>query len=567
MASTLDLVFLWHMHQPDYRAPDTGEYVLPWVYLHATKDYTDMVAHLERHPGVRAVVNFVPILLDQLEDYAAQIAGGPLRDPLLRLLVNPAPEALTLAEKRAAIAACFRANHARVIAPFPPYLKLHALQEIVLGSGEGESSDVALDYLAGSYFSDLVTWYHLGWIGETQRQADPFIAALMDQGAGYALADRQKLLATIGKLIAELVPRYRALADAGRIELSTTPHAHPIAPLLLSFNSAREALPDIPLPVSGAYPGGQARLERHLSAALASHRARFGEAPRGIWPAEGAVSGPALACLSAAGAQWVATGEAVLVNTLAAAGQTYERARDLYRPWVDESGVRIFFRDDRLSDLIGFEYSQWHGQDAVQHFMGELIQIRDAAPAHDTPLVCVMLDGENAWEYYPYNAWHFFEDLYNALEAQPSIRTRTLSTALVQHAARSAALPPLVAGSWVYGTLSTWVGNADKNRAWDLLVNAKQRYDELAADLLADPPRAARAEALLTTLEGSDWFWWLGDDNPPAAVANFEALFRRNLRAFYAALGLPTPLELDQPLSRGGGAPETGGTMRRSGLD
>ena len=567
MASTLDLVFLWHMHQPDYRAPDTGEYVLPWVYLHATKDYTDMVAHLERHPGVRAVVNFVPILLDQLEDYAAQIAGGPLRDPLLRLLVNPAPEALTLAEKRAAIAACFRANHARVIAPFPPYLKLHALQEIVLGSGEGESSDVALDYLAGSYFSDLVTWYHLGWIGETQRQADPFIAALMDQGAGYALADRQKLLATIGKLIAELVPRYRALADAGRIELSTTPHAHPIAPLLLSFNSAREALPDIPLPVSGAYPGGQARLERHLSAALASHRARFGEAPRGIWPAEGAVSGPALACLSAAGAQWVATGEAVLVNTLAAAGQTYERARDLYRPWVDESGVRVFFRDDRLSDLIGFEYSQWHGQDAVQHFMGELIQIRDAAPAHDTPLVCVMLDGENAWEYYPYNAWHFFEDLYNALEAQPSIRTRTLSMALVQHAARSAALPPLVAGSWVYGTLSTWVGNADKNRAWDLLVNAKQRYDELAADLLADPPRAARAEALLTTLEGSDWFWWLGDDNPPAAVANFEALFRRNLRAFYAALGLPTPLELDQPLSRGGGAPETGGTMRRSGLD
>ena len=567
MASTLDLVFLWHMHQPDYRAPDTGEYVLPWVYLHATKDYTDMVAHLERHPGVRAVVNFVPILLDQLEDYAAQIAGGPLRDPLLRLLVNPAPEALTLAEKRAAIAACFRANHARVIAPFPPYLKLYSLQEIVLGSGEGESSDVALDYLAGSYFSDLVTWYHLGWIGETQRQADPFIAALMDQGAGYSLADRQKLLATIGKLIAELVPRYRALADAGRIELSTTPHAHPIAPLLLSFNSAREALPDIPLPVSGAYPGGQARLERHLSAALASHRARFGEAPRGIWPAEGAVSGPALACLSAAGAQWVATGEAVLVNTLVAAGQTYERARDLYRPWVDESGVRVFFRDDRLSDLIGFEYSQWHGQDAVQHFMGELIQIRDAAPAHDTPLVCVMLDGENAWEYYPYNAWHFFEDLYNALEAQPSIRTRTLSTALAQHAARSAALPPLVAGSWVYGTLSTWVGNADKNRAWDLLVNAKQRYDELAADLLADPPRAARAEALLTTLEGSDWFWWLGDDNPPAAVANFEALFRRNLRAFYAALGLPTPLELDQPLSRGGGAPETGGTMRRSGLD
>ncbi|MSQ67502.1 MAG: glycoside hydrolase [Gammaproteobacteria bacterium] len=567
MATALDLVFLWHMHQPDYRAPESGEYVLPWAYLHATKDYTDMVGHLERHPELRAVINFVPILLDQLEDYAGQIATGSLRDPLLRLLVHPAPDGLTRAEKRAALAACFRVNHARAIAPFPAYQKLYALQEIILDPGAAEPDDDALDYLSGSYFCDLATWYHLAWIGETERQANPVIAALMALGAGYSLADRQNLLATIGKLLAELVPRYRALADAGRIELSTTPHAHPIAPLLLSFSSARESQPDASLPAGGAYPGGQARLERHLSAAFGSHLARFGRAPRGVWPAEGAVSEPALACLSAAGAQWVATGEAVLANTLTAAGQTYERARDLYRPWVDPRGMRVFFRDDRLSDLIGFEYSKWHGQDAVAHFMGELAQIMAAAPADDTPLVCVVLDGENAWDYYPYNAWHFFEHLYTALAAQPSIRTRTLSTALTQHAARSVALPPVVAGSWVYGTLSTWVGEADKNRAWELLVCAKQRYDEQAADLQRDPARAARAEALLTTLEGSDWFWWLGEDNPPAAVANFETLFRHNLRALYHALELTPPTELDQPLSRGSGAPAAGGTMRRSVLD
>jgi alpha-amylase/alpha-mannosidase (GH57 family) len=225
--------------------------------------------------------------------------------------------------------------------------------------------------------------------------------------------------------------------------------------------------------------------------------------------------------------------------------------------------VTLFFRDDRLSDLIGFEYSKWHGQDAARHFMGELEAIMQAAPADETPLVCVMLDGENAWEYYPYNAWYFFEDLYAALSAHPQIRTTTLSAGRAGHAPGTQALPPVVAGSWVYGTFSTWIGEADKNRAWDLLAGAKQSYDLIYERLQADPARAAKAEALLTRLEGSDWFWWLGDYNPSDAVANFESLFRRNLVALYDTLGLTPPPQLAQSLGRGGGAPESGGTMRR----
>ena len=560
MARELDLVFLWHMHQPDYRAPAAGDIELPWTYLHAMKDYTDMAAHLERHPEVHCVVNFVPVLLEQLEDYAAQITSRELRDPLLRLLAEPAPEQITLEHKRRAIAACFRTNHERTVAPFPPYRRLHALHDAAKAQGES-----ALGWLSGQYFADLVTWYHLAWTGEAERRRNPLIAALMSKGEGYTLEERLALLDAIGGMVASVVPRYRALAARGQIELSTTPHAHPIAPLLIAFDSALETVPDAPMPAAQHYPGGRQRLRWHLESAMQSHTRRFGASPAGLWPAEGALSAAALELMGSGGLQWTASSETVLANTLRAAGRDWHRERDLYQPWRDQSGLLLCFRDEHLSDLIGFEYSKWHGQDAARHFLAQLLEIRDRAPEGDTPLVCVVLDGENAWEYYPYNGWYFFEELYSQLAAQEGIRTCTLAEAIPRHQPRCRTLPPLIAGSWVYGTLSTWIGEPDKNHAWDLLVSAKQSYDLLAEQLQLEPARAARAQALLATLEGSDWFWWLGDYNPPEAVASFESLFRRNLGALYDTLGLPAPVQLSQPLSRGGnGNPEAGGTMRRA---
>ncbi|HMM76595.1 MAG TPA: glycoside hydrolase family 57 protein [Gammaproteobacteria bacterium] len=557
MARSLDLVFLWHMHQPDYRAPGHGDFTLPWTYLHAMKDYADMAAHFERHPEVRAVVNFVPVLLDQIEDYATQIARRELRDPLLRLLAHPRPEALDIHERRHALAICFRAHRLHAIDPFPAYQRLHAMQELATA----QSSD-SIAWLSGAYFADLVTWYHLAWTGEATRRALPLVAELMSKGEGYTHADRLALLDAIGELLQGLLPRYRALAARGQIELSTTPHAHPIAPLLLSFDAAREAVPDLVLPLSPCYPGGRERLDLHLTRACDSHRARFGAPAAGLWPAEGAVSTAALARFAAHGVGWAASGETVLAHTLGA--DRYVRERDLYRPWHDASGVTMFFRDDRLSDLIGFEYAKWHGRDAARHFITELEGILARTPDDATPLVSVILDGENAWEYYPYNAYWFFEDLYAELAAHPQIRTTTLADALAGHAAHTGMLPPLVAGSWVYGTLTTWIGDPDKNHAWDLLCSAKQHYDLVLGSGRLDAAARAKAEAQLAICEGSDWFWWLGDCNPADSVASFEALFRRHLRALYDALGLAPPAQLDRPLSVGGGHAEVGGTMRRS---
>lgn len=556
----LDLLLLWHMHQPDYRDHARGEPTLPWVYLHAIKDYTDMAAHLERHPGVHATVNFVPVLLDQLEEYAGDFRRRDLRDPLLRLLGTPDLDGLDAARRKLILDSCFRSNHLTMVAPFAPYKRLFEIFQVLKGE-----DGMALDYASGAYLADLVTWYHLSWIGETERRRRPLVAELMSKGQGYTHAERMQLLALIGELTQGIVPRYRALAESGQIELSTTPYTHPLAPLLIDFAVARECQQDIELPRSPCYPGGRSRVIAQLRHALESHATRFGAAA-GVWPAEGALSAAFLQLLAQQGVRWSGCSESVLANSLLAEGRTERRERYLYRPYrvAGADGVTVFFRDERLSDLIGFEYAKWHGRDAARDFVAQLEAIRRATPPEETPLVAVALDGENAWEYYPYNAYYFFDDLYGALEGHPTVRTVTPRAYLGEHARAMYALHRLVAGSWVYGTFSTWVGNADKNRAWDLLCEAKQSYDLVMSSERLGPDERARAETQLEVCEASDWFWWLGDDNPPHAVASFERLFRRNLANLYADLKLPVPPLIEEPLSRGGGEPEHGGTMRRA---
>ncbi len=558
----LDLVFLWHMHQPDFRDHATGEYVQPWVYLHAIKDYTDMAAHLENHPGVKAVLNFTPVLLDQLEDYADQFASGTLRDPLLRLLGHPDLYRLDASEREMVLSRCFKANHHKMVQPYPAYRRLWDF--FVLTQQPGSAGE---SYLSAQYLGDLLTWYHLAWLGETVRRRDPVVPQLQAKAQGFSHADRMQLLELIGREVSGVMPRYRKLAEAGRIELTTTPGHHPIGPLLISFESAREAEPSMPLPKSQQYPGGRTRAAAHIAAASRSHTARFGGPPRGMWPAEGAISQPFVDLLAEGGCEWIASGEGVLVNSLRKGDAALPaRADYLYHPYRLSGGraaVTGFFRDDRLSDLIGFEYSKWHGKDATAHFIGELEAILEANTEGARQVVSVILDGENAWEYYPYNAYYFLDELYARLEAHPRIRTCTFADCLDAHR-QATPLPSLVAGSWVYGNLATWIGSADKNRAWDLLCAAKQSFDLVAASGRLTAEELALATGQLADCEASDWFWWFGDYNPGSVVAQFDQLFRLKLAHLYRLLKLPVPTELDVVVSRGGGQTEMHGAMRRA---
>jgi alpha-amylase/alpha-mannosidase (GH57 family) len=524
------------MHQPSYQVD--GRFLQPWVYLHAMKDYSDMAAHLETVDGARAVVNFVPILLDQLEAYRVAIAkflddGSAIPDPLLDALAR-LDLPTDLEQRSALIGQCRQVNDKHVLGRFPAYERL--VDIAVYQQLDGGR------YLNDGYIADLLTWFHIAWLGEHVHRHDARLKELVVRERDYGAAERRLLVTIIGELLNSVVERYRRLQQSGRVELSVSPWAHPMLPLLLDFGSAREALPHVELPHAADYPNGAERVQWHLREAAASARRHFGITPRGCWPSEGGVSNAALAYIGAAGFRWAASGGGVLTNSLAAARIAVDCAHHAFMV----NGVSCFFRDDGLSDLIGFTYKDWHSQDAVANLIGHLETIGRYCNRSDA-VVAIVMDGENAWESYPGNAYDFLQTLYHMLATHPNLRLTTFSDYLDMYPTAPSGLNRLVAGSWVYGTLSTWIGDADKNRAWELLVNAKRHFDR-RRDELANP---AACEALLAACEGSDWFWWLGGDNAAQPVARFEALYRAHLRALYAAIGVAVPEELNAPFSHG----------------
>ncbi|MDQ6969094.1 MAG: glycoside hydrolase family 57 protein [Mariprofundus sp.] len=564
MSQPLSVIFYWHMHQPFYREADTGRYHLPWVYLHAMKDYTDMAEILSQLPGAKAVINYVPSLVTQIEDYAEQMRAylngtqNELNDPLLAALAHK-PGQLKKQDHAYLLESCFRLNHERNLHRYDAFSQLWNLAE------HAKKHDV-VEYLGESFYSDLVTWYHLAWLGETVRQRNFVARRLIEKAKGFTYQDRRDLLTLIASLLAEIPSMHRRLVKSGKLELTTTPYAHPIIPLMLDFNTARETVADAILP-DEPYPGGRERAQDHIDLARSHHAERFGSAPAGCWPAEGAVSEDTLALLGESGFQWCATGESVLHHSLKFNLREQQGNRDLYHPWLVGEGkqeITCFFRDDRLSDLLGFEYSRWDCTDAINNFMHELAGIHHRTQGMDAPVVAIIMDGENAWEHYHENALPFLTKLYQSIIEHEDYKLTTFSDYLDKTPATEK-LNKLTPGSWVYGNLSTWIGDRAKTRAWELLIEAKHAFDKHAESL--EPQQKADAEEQLRICEGSDWCWWFGDYNPGAAVRDFDRLYRLHLKKLYQLLGCVAPISLDEDISRGGGDAEGGGTMRRGGGD
>lgn len=557
----LKVVLCWHMHQPDYRGPDHSDFKLPWVYLHGIKDYVDMVAHLENYPEARAVVNFAPVLLEQMDDYVEQIRdwlvrGRQIKDPLLSALAGPGLP-LDQEARRNLMVACMRANEKHMRGRFRTFRRLTDIVRMV--DEHGESSE----YLNDQFVIDLLVWYHLVWMGEHPRVNDIRVRSLEKKRKGYTAEDRYRLVECIGDLLTTVVERYKRLAQEGRIELSVTPYAHPIMPLLLDIGSARDALPDIKLPEHTLYPGGEERSRWHIRKGIESFERYFGFRPKGCWPAEGAVSEAGLRLLEEAGFSWVASGQQVLHNSLGRshAGTPWPEqwAHRTYR--LREDGINCFFRNDNLSDLIGFTYADWHAEDAVSNLIFNLESIAKNSENPSDIVVSIIMDGENAWEHYPRNGGYFLDSLYRRLSAHPALEMTTFSD-VVASGLTTCGLKTLVAGSWVYGTFTTWIGERDKNRAWDMLIEAKQVFDRVMAEGGLSAATIQQAELQMATCEGSDWFWWFGDYNPGETVSDFERLYRNQLVHLYQILGVDPPKYLSKVLSHGGGDPALGGVMR-----
>ena len=557
--TNLRVVLCWHMHQPYYYDRIKGEYQLPWTYLHIIKDYVDMAAIITEIPGARAVVNLAPTLLEQIDDYATQLKAflsthQPIKDPLLAALA--AEHFPTDNDMRMRLVnACIRANEKYLINRYPPFRSLvniaRSLQHV----------EHAGDYVGDQYLADILTWYHIVWLGETVRRNNAVVHALIEKGAGFNHTDRLTLLRLISSLIGGVIEHYRHLNKTGQVELSVSPYAHPIAPLLLDLESTYEAMPDAPLPYITSYPGGRERLQWHIIEGNRVFENYFGFTPDGCWPAEGSVSEDAIREFSAAGYKWIASGEGVLRNSLHRSGM--EGIGCIHRPYrLQGSEVYCFFRDDGLSDNIGFNYSDWHSDDAVNDLIHHLGNIANACSHEENRIVPIILDGENAWEHYPENGYHFLTRLHQGLADHPHIKLTTFSEC-IKEGIEPTHLPHVTAGSWVYGSFSTWIGEADKNRAWELLCEAKQAFDRVMAAGALSAEQRATAEQQLAICEGSDWFWWFGSYNPSDSVRDFDRLYRSQLTALYNLLGIEAPSSLQHTISVGGGYAEAGGVMRR----
>jgi alpha-amylase/alpha-mannosidase (GH57 family) len=552
----MSVVLCWHMHQPEYRDMRTGTIHLPWTYLHAIKDYVDMAAHLEAVPGARTVVNFAPILLEQIEDYVEQVSAyleghGAIRDPILAELAEPALPGDERARLRL-MQDCLRANRERMIERFEPYRRLATMAEWY------EQHPESLIYASNQFLADLLVWYHLSWLAESTRRQDDRVRQLEDKACNYSVHDRRELLQIILEELRSILPRYRALAESGQVELCMSPYAHPIIPLLLDMNSAREAMPDVPLPVNTEYPGGEERARWHLQQGRETFQRVFGREPVGIWPSEGGMSQAALELFADSGFGWAASGGSVLDNSHDAHSKSCSHR--VYR--FGDAAIDCIFRDDGLSDLIGFTYSDWHAEDAVANLVVHMENIAELCPDREDCLITIILDGENAWEYYPENGYYFLNHLYQTLDQHPGLELTTFESFIGDSAHQPSREDKLVAGSWVYGTFSTWIGDPEKNRGWELLVEAKRRFDEQVSSGALTADELAAAEVQLAICEGSDWFWWFGDYNPSATVSQFDQLYRMHLANLYQLINVEAPPHLGDVISRGGGRPSRGGVMR-----
>jgi len=508
------LCFLWHMHQPFYKDLWTGEYKLPWTRLHALKDYAGMVEILAEFPKVRQTFNLVPSMVVQIEEYAQ----GKASDPFLDVAVIPAEE-LTESQRNFMRRYLFQAHVEHMICRYPRYRHLYEMHE----------------RLSVQDLRDLQVLSQVAWFDEDVRERDPELVELVRKGRDYSLADQALMVRKQREALGRVLPVYRQFAATGQIEISTTPFYHPILPLVCDSDIARVAHPGVALPPRFQYPQDA---RDQLCRARSYMKDKLGVAPVGLWPSEGSVSDHALALAAECGFQWAASDNGVLARTLG----SHAGVEETYRAYCwRQNGreMRMLFRDHFLSDLIGFTYQRVNPAEAAEHF---LTQIRNNAGGRES-LVPIILDGENAWEWYEANGRPFLRELYRRISEDPNLEAVTVSEALARFEARP--LEGIFPGSWINANFDIWIGAEEDNLAWELLLDARRAYDD-TPHVAEDMRRLAYEELLIA--EGSDWCWWYGPEHGSENRPEFDQLYREHLSNVYRALGLKPPEALARPI-------------------
>jgi alpha-amylase/alpha-mannosidase (GH57 family) len=543
----ISLAFVWHQHQPYYPDDVAGENPMPWVRLHGVKDYYGMALHLLEYPEMRCTINLVPSLVMQLQGYTERGAT----DRFLQLS-RLAADSLTESDALFLLEHFFMANPHQMIFPYPRYSELFQRR----GAGRNTARE-ALRRFTERDLRDLQVWFNLTWIHPLAFERDAELNALLDKGRHFTEQDKHWLLDKHLEILREIIPLHRKLQENGQVELTTTPYFHPILPLLFDKKLAREAMPEARLPrFTGGYPEDA---HIHVRRAIEQHEQVFGCKPTGMWPAEGSVCQPMIPLVAEHGIRWIATDEEILSASthgfVSRDGRGHVRNPDrMYRPYrVVEAGheLGIIFRDHALSDLIGFHYQRSEATAAADDFIACLRGIGQAVHGDQPVLVSVILDGENCWEHYPGGGVPFLRALYERCTRSHGIRSVKVGEYLERHPPVDT-LPHLFAGSWISHNFAIWIGHEEDNTAWDALHAAREHLRQRASSAHVPPDRIKQAWEELYIAEGSDWFWWYGDDHSSAQDALFDYLFRKHVQNVYVVLGDTPPPELARPISRRG---------------
>jgi alpha-amylase/alpha-mannosidase (GH57 family) len=527
------LAFLWHQHQPIYKNPLNNVYELPWVRLHATKDYYDMAAILEDYPKIKSNINLVPSLLVQLDEYAR----GEAKDKFLDLTLKPALE-LSEEDKIFILMNFFMANWETMVFPNNRYYQL--LEKRGKQTSETDIKRI-LNYFKDNDMRDLQVWFNLSWFDPYWRKNDGFINELYIKGRDFTEEEKRKLIEKQLQICGMIAAKHKELQDKGQIEVSVTPFYHPILPLLCDTNNALDATPDIVLPERRFAHKDDAQW--HVNNAVTYYENIFGKRPSGMWPSEGSVSNEVVALAAGNGIKWLATDEAILFGSYKSASQNRQY---LFRPYtvnINGNIVNMIFRDHGLSDSIGFVYSKWNPDDAVRDFIDKVKNIGSyVGDSYEYPLVSVILDGENCWEYYKNDGWDFLTKLYGELSKEESIETVKISDYLNRFPPKDT-ITNLKAGSWINGNFGIWIGHSEDNTAWNYLGRTRDfllDYEQKNPSFKGSEPEK-KAWQILYAAEGSDWNWWYGEEHSSSNDEIFDKLFRQHLMTVYELLNQRIP--------------------------
>jgi alpha-amylase/alpha-mannosidase (GH57 family) len=535
------LMLLWHMHQPFYKDLADNVYAMPWVRLHCLKDYYGMVAIMRDFPAVHVTFNMVPSLVLQIEDYAHDKAREPAYD-----LAFKAVNGMTAAEREGLLVSAFQINHDNLLNRYPRFRELWQ-------KSQKSGLTTAARTFTPQELLDLQVLSQIAWFDEIFLAGDAEVKRLVAKERGYNESDKALVRKKEIEIFNVTLEEYRQAAARGQVEISTTPFCHPILPLICDTAVAQESHPGVKLPRRRFRHPEDARDQ--LQAAVALHQRVFGVRPQGLWPSEGSVSDEALRLASEEGFIWAGTDEGVLgrsrqMSFYRRGDGTLQGGEELYRPHALSTGgkpISLFFRDHQLSDLIGFVYSRMDAYGAAAD-LHQRIKAAGRSTGQRPAVVSVILDGENAWEYFPGNGREFLKAFYGRVAADPELRAVTASEAL--KVTEQGALSHIVPGSWINANYDVWIGADEDNRAWDLLSEARDFYALQAQNpnVTAENRRLAQQE--LWVAEGSDWCWWYGPEHSTANDEDFDLLYRKHLSNIYRLLGGSPSDELAVPIKR-----------------